>query len=164
MEAGASADDDGGAVQAPAGKGQEDFFAVDQYPTITFVSTSVTPRGADAFEVAGNLTMRGVTRAIVIPVAYLGKAVEQGPKDAVFAHPLHPYTQVLFASTPSIARARRIRTGTANTEPPSPLDAMTGCAFRARCPRAIARCAEETPAPVTIGAVTVACHRATECR
>ena len=54
----------------------EDFFAVDQHPTITFVSTSVTPRGADAFEVAGNLTMRGVTRAIVIPVAYLGKAVD----------------------------------------------------------------------------------------
>ena len=52
----------------------EDFFAVDKYPTVTFVSTSVTPRGNDAFEVAGNLTMRGVTRAIVIPVAYLGKA------------------------------------------------------------------------------------------
>jgi polyisoprenoid-binding protein YceI len=54
----------------------EDFFAVDKFPTITFVSTSVTPKGQDAFEVAGNLTMRGVTRAIVIPVAYLGKATD----------------------------------------------------------------------------------------
>ena len=54
----------------------EDFFAVDKYPTITFVSTSVTPRGKDAFEVAGNLTMRGVTKAIVLPVAYLGKATD----------------------------------------------------------------------------------------
>jgi polyisoprenoid-binding protein YceI len=54
----------------------EDFFAVDKYPTITFVGTTVTPKGKDAFEVTGNLTMRGVTRAIVIPVAYLGKATD----------------------------------------------------------------------------------------
>ena len=54
----------------------EDFFAVDKYPTVTFVSTRVTPLGKDAFEVAGNLTMRGVTKAIVIPVAYLGKATD----------------------------------------------------------------------------------------
>ena len=54
----------------------EDFFAVDKYPTVTFVSTRITPRGKDEFEVAGNLTMRGVTKAIVIPVAYLGKATD----------------------------------------------------------------------------------------
>ena len=54
----------------------EDFFAVDKYPTITFVSTSVTPKGKDAFEVAGDLTMRGVTKAIVLPVAYLGQAAD----------------------------------------------------------------------------------------
>jgi polyisoprenoid-binding protein YceI len=54
----------------------EDFFAVDKYPTITFVSTSVSPKGKNAFEVAGDLTMRGVTRAIVIPMAYLGKATD----------------------------------------------------------------------------------------
>jgi polyisoprenoid-binding protein YceI len=54
----------------------EDFFAVDKYPTVTFVSTRITPSGKDAFEVAGNLTMRGVTKAIVIPVAYLGKATD----------------------------------------------------------------------------------------
>ena len=54
----------------------EDFFAVDKYPTIDFVSTGITPRGTDAFDVAGNLTMRGVTKSIVIPVSYLGKAVD----------------------------------------------------------------------------------------
>jgi polyisoprenoid-binding protein YceI len=54
----------------------EDFFAVDKYPTITFVSTSVTPKGKDAFEVAGNLTMRGVTKAIILPVSYLGQATD----------------------------------------------------------------------------------------
>ena len=54
----------------------DDFFAVEQHPTLTFVSTSVTPRGQDTFEVAGNLTMRGVTRGIVIPVTYLGTAAD----------------------------------------------------------------------------------------
>lgn len=52
----------------------DDFFAVDKYPTLTFVSTAVTPKGNGAYEVAGTLTMRGVTKAIVIPVSYLGKA------------------------------------------------------------------------------------------
>ena len=45
-----------------------DFFAVDQYPTITFRSTAVAPKGNDEFEVTGDLTMRGVTRRVVIPV------------------------------------------------------------------------------------------------
>lgn len=54
----------------------EDFFAVDKYPTLTFVSTKITPKGGGAFDVAGDLTMRGVTKAIVIPVSYLGKAVD----------------------------------------------------------------------------------------
>ena len=97
-----------------------------------------------------------------VMVMYLGKAVEQGPKGAIFAQPLHPYTQALLASTPSIGRARRTRVAVAPAEPPSPLEARTGCAFRARCPRAVARCAEEVPQPRTIGAITVACHRAGE--
>jgi polyisoprenoid-binding protein YceI len=53
-----------------------DFFAVDQYPTITFRSTAVAPKGNDEFEVTGDLTMRGVTRRVVIPVSYLGAAVD----------------------------------------------------------------------------------------
>lgn len=52
----------------------DDFFAVEQYPTITFTSAAITPRGGDRFDVAGTLTMRGVAKDIVIPVSYLGKA------------------------------------------------------------------------------------------
>jgi len=39
-------------------------------------------------------------------VMYLGKAVEQGPKAAIFSHPRHPYTRALLASTPSLRRDR----------------------------------------------------------
>jgi dipeptide transport system ATP-binding protein len=100
--------------------------------------------------------------ADTVMVMYLGKAVEQGPKAAIFAQPLHPYTQALLASTPSIERARRTRVPVAAAEPPSPLEARAGCAFRARCPRAVERCAAEIPQPRTIGMITAACHRAGE--
>jgi polyisoprenoid-binding protein YceI len=49
-----------------------DFFEVAKYPTIAFKSTSVTPKSPTLFEVAGDLTMHGVTRRIVLPVEFLG--------------------------------------------------------------------------------------------
>jgi dipeptide transport system ATP-binding protein len=100
--------------------------------------------------------------ADTVLVMYLGRAVEQGAKDAIFAQALHPYTQALLASTPSLGRARHVRRDAPVAEPPSPLDRVTGCAFRTRCVRAIARCAVETPVARTIGGITVACHRADE--
>ena len=60
------------------------------------------------------------------------------------------------------ARPPRAPVAVVAGEPPSPLDAVSGCAFRTRCPRAIERCAVEVPLPTTIGAITVACHRAGE--
>jgi polyisoprenoid-binding protein YceI len=54
----------------------DDFFAVDQFPTVDFESTAVTATGGSDYNVAGNLTMRGVTKAIVIPVTLLGTAVD----------------------------------------------------------------------------------------
>jgi polyisoprenoid-binding protein YceI len=50
-----------------------DFFDVANNPTITFKSTSVKPTGKDAFEVTGNLTMRGVTKQVTLPVTLLGE-------------------------------------------------------------------------------------------
>src|ERR1700751_4567513 len=40
-------------------------------------------------------------------VMYCGRAVEQGPKRSVFETPLHPYTRMLLAATPSLDRAQR---------------------------------------------------------
>lgn len=50
----------------------EEFFHVERHPTLTFKSTQVTARGADTLLVSGDLTMRGVTRRITIPVKVLG--------------------------------------------------------------------------------------------
>ena len=49
-----------------------DFFEVTKYPAITFKSASVTPKGANAFEVTGDLTMHGVTKRITLPVVFNG--------------------------------------------------------------------------------------------
>ncbi|HQV57112.1 MAG TPA: YceI family protein [Ilumatobacteraceae bacterium] len=53
-----------------------DFFDMDTYPTITFVSTAVAKTGDDTFAVTGNLTMRGVTKPITIDFDYAGTAVD----------------------------------------------------------------------------------------
>ncbi len=52
----------------------DDFFAVEKFPTMTFVSSGVTARGEGAYDVTGDLTIRDVTKSIVLPVTYLGKA------------------------------------------------------------------------------------------
>ena len=53
-----------------------DFFAIDQYPTITFTSRRVTRTGATQFDVGGDLTIRGVSKDITLPVSYLGTATD----------------------------------------------------------------------------------------
>jgi polyisoprenoid-binding protein YceI len=52
----------------------QDFFLVEQFPTITFVSRLIKPVGNDEFSVEGDLTIRGVTRPLTLPVSFLGKA------------------------------------------------------------------------------------------
>jgi len=94
-------------------------------------------------------------------VMYLGRAVEIGPKASIFARPAHPYTQALVAATPTLESGAQPRALAAG-EPPSPLNPPSGCAFHARCPHAIARCASETPALEEFGDAMVACHRARE--
>jgi polyisoprenoid-binding protein YceI len=48
------------------------FFDVEKFPEITFKSTWVKPAGRDRYEVAGTLTMHGVSKEIVLPATYLG--------------------------------------------------------------------------------------------
>jgi dipeptide transport system ATP-binding protein len=92
-------------------------------------------------------------------VMYLGLAMEQGPKERIFARPLHPYTQALLASTPALDGVRRERI-VLKGELPSPLDPPSGCVFSTRCAHAIARCRNERPLPRPVDGREVACHLA----
>jgi polyisoprenoid-binding protein YceI len=51
-----------------------DFFDVENHPTLTFRSTRVLSKGGGQFDVVGDLTIRGVTKAITLPVTDLGRA------------------------------------------------------------------------------------------
>ena len=55
-----------------------DFFDVEQFPEITFVSTSVTARGGNAYAVTGDLTVRGTTRPVTLDVEFLGLYTSMG--------------------------------------------------------------------------------------
>ncbi|WP_353192498.1 peptide ABC transporter ATP-binding protein [Pandoraea pnomenusa] len=94
-----------------------------------------------------------------VMVMYLGRAVEHGPKAAVFGKPLHPYTKALMSATPAIkASERRVKIPLIG-ELPSPLRPPPGCAFAPRCPYAIDHCREEVPQLRKLEGRLVACHR-----
>ena len=93
-----------------------------------------------------------------VMVMYLGRPVEQAPKEALFANPRHPYTRVLLAATPSIDPAHRHTAIAVKGELPSPLNPPPGCAFATRCPYAQPRCTAERPAFRDVEGHLVACH------
>ncbi|MDR3400160.1 MAG: ABC transporter ATP-binding protein [Pandoraea sp.] len=94
-----------------------------------------------------------------VMVMYLGRAVEHGPKAAVFGKPLHPYTKALMSATPAIkASERRVKIPLIG-ELPSPLRPPPGCAFAPRCPYAVDHCREEVPQLRKLEGRLVACHR-----
>jgi peptide/nickel transport system ATP-binding protein len=77
-------------------------------------------------------------------VMYAGRLVEACGVEEMFREPLHPYSKLLIASLPTLDRKGTFQ-GIPGL-PPSLLNRPRGCSFHARCPRAFARCADETPA------------------
>lgn len=80
-----------------------------------------------------------------IAILYLGRVVETGPAERVFARPRHPYTRSLIAAEPQPDPRKRRRDLALKGEVPSVLQRPTGCAFHTRCPIATARCKDQTP-------------------
>ena len=85
-----------------------------------------------------------------VAVMYLGRIVERGDPDGLFAAPAHPYTQALVSAIPVATRRRRQRL-ILKGDPPNPVDIPPGCAFHERCPIAVARCRSETPLSAAAG-------------
>jgi len=94
---------------------------------------------------------------------YLGRIVEQGPAEAIFRRPLHPYTRLLLDAIPDLEQVGRARTPVGG-ELPSPIAPPPGCAFHPRCRLANERCRVEKPVHVWAGDVQVACHAVEEGR
>jgi dipeptide transport system ATP-binding protein len=97
-------------------------------------------------------------------VMYLGHPVEQGPRDAIFANPQHPYTQALLSATPKADPTQRRQRIKLTGELPSPLNPPSGCTFNPRCPYANDRCRIEPPQLIPSQGSRVACHAVEEGR
>ncbi|MGH6933503.1 MAG: dipeptide ABC transporter ATP-binding protein [Dongiaceae bacterium] len=95
-----------------------------------------------------------------VMVMYLGRPVEHGRKETVFAAPSHPYTRALMASTPAVDPAGRQKRIAVKGELPSPLSPPPGCAFHRRCPFATDLCASLRPELREVAGRQVACHHA----
>lgn len=93
-------------------------------------------------------------------VMYLGRAVESGPTERLYARPLHPYTRALLAATPSLHPAPQRQRIPLVGELPDPLNPPAGCAFHTRCPYATERCRAERPELRELDGRQVACHHA----
>ena len=93
-------------------------------------------------------------------VMYLGKVMEAGASDALFANPLHPYTKALLSAVLDVdvqgSHDRILLKG----DTPSPIDPPKGCRFWQRCPFAMKGCGT-IPAELTEveSGHRVACHR-----
>jgi peptide/nickel transport system ATP-binding protein len=85
--------------------------------------------------------------ASTIGVMYLGKLVEVGPAEQVYASPVHPYTRGLIDTIPLPDPTREHQKAHEGVrgELPSAMDPPSGCRFRTRCPLATDRCAAEEP-------------------
>ena len=85
-----------------------------------------------------------------VAVMYAGRIVEEGPTEAVFRNPRHPYTRGLLASMPRLGEATRMRqAGEPLYAIPGVVPSLTrmpsGCAFAPRCAHAVQACSGEVP-------------------
>jgi oligopeptide/dipeptide ABC transporter ATP-binding protein len=86
-----------------------------------------------------------------VAIMYLGRIVEIGPTNEIFARPQHPYTRALLAAAPRLEPGSLNDTPALPGDPPSPTNLVSGCTFRPRCAFAAPKCAEARPPLRSIG-------------
>ncbi|RLI13822.1 ABC transporter ATP-binding protein [Candidatus Bathyarchaeota archaeon] len=90
-----------------------------------------------------------------VAVMYAGKIVEYGPNELIFREPLHPYSEGLIMSVPSLRRPRKVKW--IPGLPPDLIEPPKGCRFHPRCSRAMDICREKEPPMVEVKGRKVAC-------
>ncbi|CAN5357179.1 hypothetical protein BH11ACT8_BH11ACT8_03100 [soil metagenome] len=79
-----------------------------------------------------------------IAIMYLGRIVEIGPTEEIFANPRHPYTKALLKAIPEPDPTRMVARDLPRGEIPDAANPPLGCAFHPRCPEAVAECGWES--------------------
>jgi len=79
-----------------------------------------------------------------IAIMYLGRIVEIGPAEEIFAHPRHPYTKALLAAIPEPDPDKMVPRDLPRGEIPDAAQPPLGCAFHPRCPEAVSGCGWES--------------------
>ena len=92
-----------------------------------------------------------------VAVMYLGRIVEYGPAEKVFANPAHPYTRALLSAVPEVDPAKRRERIVLTGELPNPENMPSGCPFHPRCASAMDKCSTQVPKRVIVDGVEVAC-------
>jgi oligopeptide transport system ATP-binding protein len=106
--------------------------------------------GAAIILITHNLgVVAGLCKRVI--VMYAGEIVEEGPVEAIFEHPQHPYTWALLRSMPRIDSNRAERLRSIEGLPPDLISLPPGCKFAARCPFRIERCFSEDPRLQRVG-------------
>ena len=131
-----------------------------QAQILTLMKSLARERGIALIIITHNLGV--VARyADRVNVMYAGRIVESGPAAALYHTPRHPYTAALLRSVPRLDRPRQARLEPVEGQPPDLTRLDAGCAFRPRCPVAMAVCATARPMLEPAGAPgqSAACFR-----